>query len=245
MTDNSRKSMTYSRHVFSVIVACANGNVNNQLRQTLKSLGFAQISTAPSHVVGMERAKTRDFTHVFFDAGSTDMPSADFVRQMLELDDEMIMVAVSTEPRVDDVFGLLSAGARGFLVLPFAANAVEEVLVQASEGPPLSEAVLNAPDRNSALVGVVLNSLYRVSVLMRQAREFPSAARELERARQGLKQSVEMAKIFCDGGDEILIDQFVEACISRANTASTRLGRTRKRLKKQRDIEDTKIESSP
>lgn len=244
MTDSSKKSMTYSRHVYSVLVVHGNSTTNNQLRQTLKLLGFAQISGAPSHVVGLERERERRFTHVFFDAKSSDMPTLEFVQKSFELDEATVLIAVSLEPRVDDVFGLLSAGATGFLVVPFTTDAVEEVLTQASDGPPLSEAVLHAPDRNTALSGVVLNSLYRVSVLIRQAREFPTAARELERAKHSMKQAVEMARLFCEGGEDQLIEQLVEGCIARSNTASTRLGRTRKRLRQRRDGDSPKVESA-
>ncbi len=234
MSSGTHKSLAYSRHNFSVLVVCANSNTNNQIRQTLKALGFAQISSAPSHIVGLERARDRKFTHVFYDARSSDMPASEFVEKIIEGDEECTLIAVSGEPRVDDVFGQLSAGSRGFLVVPFTVDSIEEVVVQASEGPPLSEAVLHAPDRNTALVGVVLNNLYRVSVLMRQAREFATASRELERQRQSFHRSVEMAKMFCEGSDDDLLSQLVEACIARANLSSTRLGRTRKKLKQKR-----------
>lgn len=237
------KGFNYSRQNYSVLVVCENANTNNQIRQAVKTLGFPQISGAPSHVVGVDRYQARKFTHVFYDAKSTDMPALDFVKRLMAMDETAIMVAVSSEPRVDDVFSLLSAGSRGFLVLPFTVDAIEEVLLQASDGPPLSEAVLHAPDRNSALVGVVLNNLYRVSVLMRQAREFPTAARELERQHKGLLTSGEMARIFCEGTEDDLREQFIEACISRANVASTRLGRTRKRLQQKRVTEVDKADS--
>lgn len=227
-----------------MLVVHPNSTTNNQLRQTLKLLGFAQISGAPSHVVGLEREQERRFTHVFFDAKGSDMPALEFVQKSFELDEATVLVAVSLEPKVDDVFGLLSAGATGFLVVPFTTDGVEEVLTQASDGPPLGETVLNTPDRNTALTGVVLNSLYRVSALIRQAREFPSAARELERAKQSLRTAVEMARLFSEGGDERLVEQFVEGCIARSNTASTRLGRTRKRLRQRRDGDSPKVESA-
>ena len=73
---------------------------------------------------------------------------------------------------------------------------------------------------------------------MRQAREFPSAARDLEKQQIMLVESMDLARLFCEGGDEALTEKIVEGCINRANTAATRLGRTRQRLKKQRQVTD-------
>lgn len=235
MSKPSGKSISYGRQGFKVLVVCANGERSSQVRQCLKNLGFSEISAAPNHIEALERFKFRKFTHVLFDAVSKDMPANEFVAQIAEMDKDSIMVAVSESPRVDDVFGLLRAGARHYLVVPFTVDSLEEVLVEASEGPPLSDAVLNAPDRNTALVGVILNNLYRQSVLMRQAREFQSAARELEWQTRKLEQSVDMAKLFCEGDDDKLTEAIVDGCIARANLAATRLGRTRKRLKTKRE----------
>lgn len=234
---NERK-MAHDRGQFSVLVTCSKGAVSSQLRQALKALGFSQISSAPSHVNAHERAKTRHFSHIIFDAKSSDMPAIDFVDQLMEIEEEAIMIAISEEPRIDDVFSLLRAGARGFLIPPFTTDMLEEVLVEATEGGQLSEAVLNAPDRNGAFTAVILNNLYRLSVSMRQAREFASAARDVESYEYQLRESVELAQLFCDGPEEDLRDKIVEGCINRAKDASTRLGRLRKRLKKERVVED-------
>lgn len=228
----------HSRQNIQVLVVTANGTTSNQVRQAIKTCGFSSVSAAPSHIAAIDKIRSRDFPLILFDAVPSGMPTVDFVVQTLEMDPNSIMIPISGEPQVDDVFGLLRNGARGFLALPFTVTTLEDVVMRATEGPPLSDAVLNAPDRNAALVGVVLNNLYRVSVLMRQAREFPSAARELERQQIMLVESMDLARLFCEGGDEALLDKIVEGCINRANTAATRLGRTRQKLKKQREVGD-------
>lgn len=233
-----KKKFSYSRGNYSVLVVCSNGSRSNQVRQALKTLGFAQISAAPTHVTALERFRTRKFSHVIFEASGSDMPALDFVKAIMELDEESCLIAISEQPRVDDVFGLLRAGARHYLVVPFTVNSLEEVLTEAIEGAPLSEAVLNAPDRNSALVGVILNNLYRQTVLMRQAREFETAARELTAQTAKMIQSVDMAKLFCEGTEEDMLNEIVDACIARANVAASRLGRTRKKLQNKRIHED-------
>ena len=210
------KNLQTGRAGMSIVVVTQNGTTSNQVRQALKTLGFSQISAAASHVQGLDRIKSRNFSMVFFDAEDSDMPALEFVQAVAELEDGSTMIALSAQPRVDDVFSLLRSGARGFLVIPFTVDAMEDIITRAKEGPPLSDAVLNAPDRNAALVGVILNNLYRVSVLMRQAREFSSAARELERQSYGLAESVDLARLFCEGGDEQLVEKIVDACLARA-----------------------------
>ncbi len=238
MASPTNINWTHARQSIPVLVVAGNGTTSNQVRQALKTVGFSSVSAAPTHIVAVDRIRGRDFPLIMFDAVSTDMPTIDFVKQTLSMDPNSIMIPISGEPQVDDVFGLLRAGARGFLALPFTVDTLEEVVMRATEGPPLSDAVLNAPDRNAALVGVVLNNLYRTSVLMRQARDFPTARKELDRQQIMLVESMDMARLFCEGGDEQLLEKIVEGCINRANTAATRLGRTRQRLKKQREVTD-------
>jgi len=227
-------SIQHDRQRFSVLVVAQKALTSSQLRQSLKSLGFTQISVVTSHVQAIDRLKTRNFSHHLFDAKVTDMPPVEFVKQVMEMDPNSIMIAVSEEPRIDDVFGLLKAGARAFLVPPLTVDMIEQVIIQATDGPQLSEAVLHAPDRNAAFVAVILNNLYRLSVAMRQSREFKSAEREMKIYNYSLRESVEMAQLFCDGDEENLRGKIIEGCINRAKDASTRLGRLRKKLRKDR-----------
>ena len=226
------------RQKAKILVVCPTGVTGSQLRQALKSIGFVNVSAAPSHVQALERIKGRPFSHVVFDAKESDMPALEFVQAVLAVEEKATMIAISESPRVDDVFGLLRAGARGFLVPPFTTDTIESVILRASDGPALSEAVLNAPDRNSAFVAVVLNNLYKLSVSMRQAREFPTAAREVVSYGFALRESMEMANLFAEGTEEEMREKIVEACINRAKDAATRLGRLRKKLKRERGIED-------
>ncbi|MFN8389863.1 MAG: response regulator [Bdellovibrionota bacterium] len=232
----SPHSIVHDRQKFAVLVVVQKTITSNQLRQSLKSIGFTQISVVPTHVAALERVKGRNFTHIMFDAKATDMPAIEFVKQMAEIEKDVTMIAVSEEPRIDDVFGLLRAGARAFLVPPLTVDMIEQMIVHASEGPQLSEAVLHAPDRNAAFVAVILNNLYRLSVSMRQAREFKSAERDVKVYNYSLRESVEMAQLFCEGGDDDLREKIIEGCINRAKDASTRLGRLRKKLKKERVV---------
>lgn len=227
--------MFKSRTGVSTLVISKTGQTSNQVRSALKTIGFSKMTACATHVSGLDRIKGRNFQLVMFDAQVTDMPVIDFVKQALELDPNSILIAVSSEPRIDDVFGLLRAGARGFVVIPFTIEGMENVLMRADEGPPFSDTVLQAPDRNAALVGVVLNNLYRLSVLMRQAREFQSAKKEVHRYKCAFGEAMELARLFCENGDEeALKEKIMDDCIARANTASSRLGRMRQKLQRER-----------
>lgn len=222
------------RQKFNVLIVEPKTLTSAQLRESLKNLGFTHFSVVSTHIAGLDRLKARNFTHVLFEAKPTDMPTQDFVKAALELESNAVLIAISEEPRIDDVFGLLRNGARSFLVPPLNLETIEQIIIQASEGPQLSDAVLNAPDRNAAFVAVVLNNLYRLASSMRQAREFKTAERDVRLYTYALRESIEMAQLFRDGDDDDLREKIVEGCINRARDAATRLGRLRKKLKKVR-----------
>ena len=92
------KSFANDRAHYSVLVVCAQGSTSSQVRQTMKSLGFLQMSTAPSHMQGLDKVKIRKFTHIVFDAKVTDMPTIDFVKQIIEMDATTILIAISEQP---------------------------------------------------------------------------------------------------------------------------------------------------
>ena len=217
----------------SVLIVEPDANTRNNMRLTIKSLGYGNISDAVSHGQALDRLKERAYTFVLFDAQKSNVPPVDFLAQLLKQDQHTTAIPMSGSPRVDDVFNLLVIGAKGFLVKPFTVNSVDESIIWAHKGEPIAEVVLNAKDRNQALVAVMMAALDSVSTLMRQAREFDTAKRELPKAYRRFKRSAELAKTFCKGSDENLIDAISEFCIMRGEGPATRLGRLRQRLKKK------------
>lgn len=218
----------------SVMIVHTNSDLLTRMRHVVSNVGFKQIANASHHYQALDRLKERKFQFVFFEAGNTQMSSHEFVRLARNLDPEMIMVAISSEPRVDDVFGLLREGARHYLVPPFNASSVESVLASAMTGPPLSYQVLFAPDRNSALAWAVLNSLDQLAASLCHAKHYRSAQLEIPHKRRQLVEVFEIATTFCEGDIDDLRGKIIDNCIARANTAATRLGRTRIKLKDQR-----------
>lgn len=239
MLGDSSLSMTPSeRNRATVLIVEADPNDRNNMRTALKSLGYGGIADAPNHAAALERFSQRKITHVIFDAKKTTMPPSDFIKKVFEIDPTIIAIPSSSDPSVDDVFNLLVLGARGYLVKPFTMDSVEEAIVMASKGEPIAEAVLQAKDRNEALVAIVMGALDKCATIMRQAQKFETAQRELPRLLAHFGRSMELAKTFAKDGETGLHAALEKFCIERSKGPASRLGRLRKRLRTSRGKED-------
>lgn len=237
--DNTNLTMTPAeRNRAAILIIEPDANDRNNLRTSLKNLGFTTVSDAPNHFSGLEKLGERKFTHIIFSAKETNMPVLEFVTKALEGSSEMICIPSSAEPDVDDVFDMLIKGAKGFLVKPFTIDTIENAVVGATKGDPISDAVLQAKNRNEALVAVLLQSLDKVATVMRQARQFETAKREVPKAMAVFQRSSDLAKTFCKDGQVGFFMALEEFCIERSKGPASRLGRLRKRLKSNRVTED-------
>ncbi len=206
----------------------------NNMRNCLKTLGFGGISDASQHSTVFDKLEQRQFTHIIFDARPTNIPIKEFVKKLLEYSPHTILIPSSFKPDVDDVFDLLLLGAKGYLVKPFTVDTVDEAINNATKGLPIADVVLNAKDRNEALIAILMQSLDVAATVLRQSQQFETAQREIPRAMGGLKRSSEPAKMFCKGGQEGLLDALQKFCIDRGQGPATSLGRLRKRLQNSR-----------
>lgn len=213
-----------------VLLVDPDNNVRFQLRQTLGQLGFTAISEAHDQAVAISKCGERKPTHLIFDARKTKtFDPREFLKKAMELDPSIVAIAASSEPTIDDVFGLLVLGARGFLVKPFNQISLEASIVEATKGDKMSDAVLGAVSRNAALTAIVLGALDRLSTVLRQAEAFDTAKAEVPMRLMAFKRSVEVSHVFAEGGLEALTDTMVEQCLVRANGSASRLGRARRR----------------
>lgn len=227
------------RSAASVLIVEADSMSRNSLRTCLKSLGYGGISDATTNEQAFEKITQRKFSHILFDAKKTaGMSPKEFIKKVLELDNTTVAIPTSSEPNVDDVFDLFVMGARGFLVKPFNIESVENSIVMATKGEPMAEAVLQAKDRNGALVAIMMAALDRTATTMRQGQKFETAQREIPRALAGFKRAADLAATFRKGGDEDLIKAIQDFCVERSKGPATRLGRLRKRLKAGRKEDD-------
>jgi DNA-binding NarL/FixJ family response regulator len=220
------------RSAASVLVIEADPNHRAAMRNALKDLGFGGFSDVSNHATGLERIQDRKFTHIVFDAKATNMPPKEFLAKVLEMEEEAVCIPASFEPNVDDVFDMLIMGARGFLVKPFTIESVNASINTATKGEPIADTIKHAKDRNEALVAVVMSSLDKAATLLRQSRQFETARVEIPRAMVHLRRCAELAQTFAKDGDEGLIEAIEKFCLERSKGPASRLGRLRKRLKK-------------
>lgn len=238
MTDMERKAAT-------ILIVDSDSAMRSSIRTALVSLGFANVSDAADHALALTKAQERRFTHVVFEARQTNMPSKDFLYKLLEGDPSIVAVASSFEPTVDDVFGLLISGARGYLVKPFTPAAIDDAMVMATKGEPISEAILFAKDRNEALASLVLTALDKLSLALRQAPQFETAKRDLPKLRAAFRRALDIAHTFAENGDDALLEAILDFCIERSNGPATRLGRLRQRLGQKRSIHPEQRQPDP
>jgi len=236
MTQDNSDEFLLCRHATPVAVVARPGSLASQIRHALKEVGFVSITCLASHAQTLERMNSSRFPLVLFELKSKDISPLEFVKEAVKIDPKVTLLIITSQPQIDDVFCYIKEGARGFLITPFTTHSLEESLYRASKGIHLSPVIRDATDRNGALAVVMLNNLYRLSLVMQNARKYPSAQRDVDRYRYQFLESVDLSHLFCEGADRsVLLDKVVEECISRAETVRTRLGATRRELKKERD----------
>ena len=214
----------------AMLIVESDFQTKNTIRNTLTSLGIAALSDAADHSAAIRKMEGRHFTHLLFEAKRINIPVADFLSQALERYPSLIAIPTSFEPTVDDVFNLLTIGARGYLVKPFTTDSLDLAITMASRGDSISESILHAKDRNEALASLCMTALDKLVIVKRQALQFETAKREVPRAVAAFRRAAEIAKTFAKDGDDALLEAIMDFCIDRANGPASRLGRLRKRL---------------
>ncbi len=223
------------RKAASILIVDSDGTTRTRLRQGLSSIGFSSIIDAPNHLSALQKIEQRSFTHVLFEAKATNMPVKEFIIKVLEYDPQIIGIPTSYEPTIDDVFDLLVVGARGFIVKPFTSGSLDEGVVMATNGEPISDSILYAKDRNEALASLIITSLDRLATVLRQAQQFETAKFEAPKRLAALKRAVEIGKTFAKGGSTKLLEAISQVCLERSHGPATQLGRLRKRAEQRRD----------
>lgn len=221
----------------SVLIAYGDQKIGYQLKRLLSELGFLQISQVQKHGEAIERSALTRFTHVFFDSRPSDMEPTDFIKAMTERFPESGLIAIASSMDVDGVFGLLQAGARSFLVVPFTFEAIEQSLRYAGKEFQINTELVNDPNRASTLAEVVLtnfNMLARLQDLKRKSPKSFDLEQLIQERKKLFKESIEVAKTGTPGGPSAFLNQIVEKCLAEAYDPTSRLGRVRKKLRQDR-----------
>ena len=192
----------------------------------------------------LERMEERSFTHVIFDARSTKISARDFLLTVIEKDPSIIGLPTSFEPTVDDVFSLLIAGGKGYIVKPFTAGSLDEAICWATKGDPITESVRHSKGRNEALAAVIFASLDKLALMMRQARKFETARWEVPKRQSHLYRAVSIARTFAKGGDPKLREAIVDVALERCDNEPAQIGSSAPRKIKRRGLDKAKTQST-
>lgn len=228
---------THERNNISVLLVDSDNLFRTIMRDLLLNMGIKQVSSTTSHQKALTKIQDQHISHVIFTTQKTDMSAKDFVKASMETDDALIMIASASNPTTDGVFELLQSGARGFLVKPVQADSLESTLITVSKTKQVPDFILEAKDRNQAFALMVLNSLDQLSTILRQARQFETARHAIPEAMNRFRQSVEISKQFCEGGDKKLQEAIIERLETASSEPATRLGKLRKRRRQSRGSE--------
>ncbi len=217
-----------------VLLVESDAQIRQTMRQSLHGLAYENISEAADHAAAIQKFEERHVTHVIFEAKQTKIPAKEFLRRAFEMDPKLIAIPTSYEPTIDDVFDLLIMGAKGYVVKPFTAESLDDAIIMATKGEPISDSILNAKNRNEALSALVLSAVDKLATILRQAKKFDTAKHEVPAKVMTLKRSVDIARTFAKGGPVVLRDTLVDMLIDRSEGPATRLGRYRQRLEKRK-----------
>lgn len=229
----------------AILIVDSENAVRAALRQSLTLLDFGNITDASDHLSALQKFEERRYSHVIFEAKRSGIPPRDFLLQLLKLDHSVIAIPTSYEPTVDDVFDLLMAGARGYLVKPFNTETVDDAIVMSTKGEPISESILCAENRNEALASLVMNTLNKLAMIIRQAETFETARMELPRRHIIFRRAMEIARTFAQNGETGLLDAMIELADRKdTRSARTRLGRIRHMLDQRKADEHNSDDES-
>jgi len=241
-TDGDEMSMLERKNA-SVLIVDSDGTIRNNLRQGLVSIGFGTIIDAPNHAVALKKIEQRTFTHVIFEAKQTNMPARDFLMSALETDRGIIGIPVSYEPTIDEVFDLLVSGARGYIVKPFTTGSLDDSIVMATKGDPISDCILQAKDRNDALASLIMTTLDRLALVMRQALQFETARREVPKKAITFRRTVDIGRTFSKGGPSKLTEAIITFCMEHSNGPAPRLSGSVKKRAEQKSTTSGAIDT--
>ncbi len=235
-TQSGHELTPKERKKISVLVIESDPDTRQNLRACLQKLGYGSAYFVGDHLAGEKVIAERPFTHIIFEAATTTMPPDAFLTKALTYDSKIIALASSSSPAVDDVFELLRIGARGFLAKPVSVESVDLALLMATKGERFSETILNSKNRNEAFAALAAATLDKAATALRQSKDFATARRDYPHFMGDLRNSVRLGATFAKGGEEQFREDMIEFFVALAQGPASRLGRLRKRLRKQRRV---------
>lgn len=221
-----------------VLIACPMPLMCQQLRESLNQLGLKRVIAVDTHREAIETASHEKYSHIFFESRSTDNSQLEFVKQLHSFDQSCGLIGMSRHMEISTVFNLLKAGARGFLVSPFSAETVEQIICYAQSEIALSNELSENEDNVSVLAEIVINNfnlLSRVASLVATTKNTRDVQRLIQERKEAFKQSIRIAKMATPGGQQELLQKIIVRCLADATDPQSRLSMVRQKLQAERE----------
>ena len=186
------------------------------LKQCLLGLGYGSIAEVGEPTTALEKIEEHPYTHIVFEPLNSPIRVDNFIRIVSDLQPDTIILTLLSEPSVDDVFQMLAAGAKGFLVKPYSVSSIDEAIITASVVENIPDVILQADNHTEALTSLILVALDKLATIKRQARKFATAEHEIPKRRLALSRAIQLANQFLDCDTETFHNIIIELCSERA-----------------------------
>lgn len=231
-----------ARHLIEVRLVSPKGTLNSQIRTALMQIGFNKISLSNSYLDALTESKSTTPAIVFFDGenpDSSNVPAQKFVGEMTKIGRSPALIAFFVKPSGQKLFELLKCGAKGFLLAPFTAGAIEEAFERVQQGFTVSDDVLAANTPQEAFARIIYHHLNILATDVKPRRKQLGNPEVLEEEMKEFKDTIMMAKLFSDSNVDGLFDRLYLEFIENAEkfdreAQQTRLRKTREMLKAKR-----------
>ena len=204
----------------------------------LRRLGFEKISESGAHETAFYKFEGRRFTHLIFASKQVLYPVQEWLEKIFVMNPKIIAIAITDNPRIDDIFSLIIAGCRGFLVKPFSEERIDYAVSLATNNNPLSDKVRKAGEPLLAVLALAVTSIDNLAKTKRHARQFESARPELDLAEETFERTAALMELLPDSKQNDFFRALQRFFKTRSNEPATQLGRLRKKLSEAR----TKVE---
>lgn len=234
---SAQYSMNFrERQAVKSLIIDSDQRLREVVRNAIQSLGYGNVYCVNDHSSGLMKLDEEDsgFTHVFYQAKSSNIDVLSFLESAFDINYRLVFIAICEDPQVDEIFGHLQRGARGFITRPVSADMIEQSILQATLGERFSETILNASDRNEAFSALLAATVRKAAAARRIALQFPGASKEAGRYMSDLEAASHLVRTFWKGGETQFLETMVEFFVSLSEAPATKLGHLRKRLSDER-----------
>ncbi|MCI5066689.1 response regulator [bacterium] len=235
-TSKPRYSLSFrERQAISVLVVEPEAHLRQVIRNALQSLGYGATSCVSEYSVALDRIESGEYTHLLYEVrGRKEEDVFYFLERAFELNGDLVAIALSENPQVDEIFEHLRRGTRGFLSKPLTSDMVEESMLQATLSSPFSQVILQSNNRDEAFCALLAASVNKAALAKQQELQRKIGAEDALQFLQELEDAVELVHTFRTLGESDFLGLLVDFFIRLSEQPETRLGSLRKRLSESR-----------